>query len=193
MLKGAWQAANPTLADQVKGIGLGWLWSAYNLIMIGIALLILLDVPRPHPYEWFDLRRVVRLKLADQIFWGVTTRVSEIGAEVALTQAGFPLLGTDQRLTVQIDIMEDGLVADGDVIWTGLRNEYPTVQVRFAPLTIDQQRQLTEMLFCRPGQWKRQYSPSELASLLLLFKILLRPRVLFDRNLDVSTIAVAKT
>jgi cellulose synthase (UDP-forming) len=75
---------------QIKGIGLGWLWSSYNLLMIGIALLILLDVPKPDLYEWFNLRRLVRLDVAERTLWGVTTRISEVGAEVALTQAGLP-------------------------------------------------------------------------------------------------------
>ncbi|NJL48016.1 MAG: glycosyltransferase, partial [Leptolyngbyaceae cyanobacterium SM2_5_2] len=44
-----------------KGLALGWIWSAYNLAMLGIALLILLDVPRPDPQVWFDLRRVIKL------------------------------------------------------------------------------------------------------------------------------------
>lgn len=190
MLKGEWQTANPDLADQVEGIGLGWLWSTYNLIMIGIALLILLDVPRPTLYEWFDLRRIVRLTSGDQVFWGVTTRMSEVGAEVALTQAGFPELHANDR--VAIEIMEDKLALSGEAIHTGFNNEFPTVRVTFEQLQLDQQRCLTEMLFCRPGQWKRHHSPGEFESLLILFRILLRPRILFDRATDVSTVAISK-
>ena len=69
-----------------KGMSLGWIWSAYNLLMIGIALLILVDIPKPDIYEWFNLRRVVQLNIGGQSFWGVTTVISESGAEVALTQ-----------------------------------------------------------------------------------------------------------
>ena len=73
-------------ADLLKGISLGWIWSAYNLLMLGIALLILVDIPKPDIYEWFNLRRVVQLNIGGQSFWGTTTVISESGAEVALTQ-----------------------------------------------------------------------------------------------------------
>ncbi|MEG4503084.1 glycosyltransferase [Microcoleus sp. F6_B4] len=69
-----------------KGISLGWIWSAYNLLMLGIALLILVDIPKPEIYEWFNLRRVVQLNIGGKSFWGTTTVISESGAEVALTQ-----------------------------------------------------------------------------------------------------------
>ncbi|NER79159.1 MAG: glycosyltransferase, partial [Leptolyngbya sp. SIO1D8] len=54
--------ANPL--DHLRGIGIGWIWSTYNLLMLGIALLILLDAPRPSPYEWFNVQRIARLKLS---------------------------------------------------------------------------------------------------------------------------------
>lgn len=73
-------------ADLLKGVSLGWIWSAYNLLMLGIALLILVDIPKPDIYEWFNLRRVVQLNVGGESFWGITTVISESGAEVALTQ-----------------------------------------------------------------------------------------------------------
>jgi len=92
MIQGGWTEGYDTSS---KGLGLGWIWSIYNLVMIGTALLILLDVPRPSPYEWFDLRRTVRIDLGNATFWGVTTMISEIGIEIALTQPGFPELTTE--------------------------------------------------------------------------------------------------
>jgi cellulose synthase (UDP-forming) len=35
-----------------QGIGIGWIWSVYNLLVISIALLILVDAPRSSVYEW---------------------------------------------------------------------------------------------------------------------------------------------
>ena len=193
MIKGAWQTTvTPEVAQQVKGVGLGWIWSLYNLMLLGIALLILLDAPRPHTHEWFDLRRTVRLSIHDQTFWGITTMVSEVGAEVALTQAGFPDISADDSRNVSLTILEEELSLQGQVIRTGIQDEYPTVRVLFEPMALIQQRRLVEMLFCRPGQWKRHESPGEFRSLFLLFRILLKPRILFDRNADVSAVAVAK-
>ncbi|MFM9264742.1 glycosyltransferase family 2 protein [Tychonema sp. BBK16] len=75
-----------TSADALKGTSFGWIWSAYNLLMLGIALLILVDIPKPDIYEWFNLRRVVQLNINGESFWGITTMISESGAEVTLTQ-----------------------------------------------------------------------------------------------------------
>lgn len=192
MMKGAWQGAGMyESAELYKGINLGWIWSTYNLLMIGIALLILLDVPKSDTYEWFDLRRVVQLRVAGQKFWGITTMISEVGAEVALTQTGFPV-ETNKKLPVTLEIMEAELKVSGYAMHTGFKDEFPTVRVEFCPLNLEQHRQLVEMLFCRPGQWKRRDTPGEFSSLLLLFRILLRPRVLFERGREVSAIAVSK-
>lgn len=73
-------------SDALKGMSFGWIWSIYNLLMLGIALLILVDIPKPDIYEWFNLRRVVKLNIGGTTFWGITTVISESGAEVALTQ-----------------------------------------------------------------------------------------------------------
>lgn len=193
MMKGAWaKTVTAELAVQIKGIGLGWLWSSYNLLMIGIALLILLDVPKPDLYEWFNLRRLVRLDVAKRTLWGVTTRISEVGAEVALTQAGLPSIASDETLPVTLEILEEGISLQGQITTTGVSGEFPTVQVIFEQVTLSQERRLVEMLFCRPGQWKHQETPGELQSLWLLLRILFRPQVLFGRNQKASAIAVSQ-
>lgn len=247
------------VTPELKGLGLGWLWSSYNLIMIGIALLILLDVPRPDANDWFDLRRTVRVcfapaiesvplskrhsvtagkaevnapamigqssaeaswqqreqkpvstlfapstqslqlippesdsRLFSRTLWGVTTMMSEGGAEVAFTQAGFPQLLPGEALPVSLEFMEVDLKLQGVAVRSGIRDEFPTVRILFEHVNLPQHRCLVEMLYCRPGQWKRRQTPGEFQSLLLLFRILLKPRVLFDRGIDVRAIEVAK-
>lgn len=194
MMKGTWSytVTAEIAQQQIKGIGLGLIWSSYNLLMIGIALLILLDAPKPNLYEWFNLRRLVRLNIAEQTFWGVTTNISEVGADLALTQAGLPPILSGETLPVKLEILEESIILNGQLISTGISGEFPTVRIMFEPLTLVQQRYLVEMLFCRPGQWKRHQTPGELRSLWLLLKILLKPRVLFDRNQKISAIAVSQ-
>jgi cellulose synthase (UDP-forming) len=175
-----------------KGLALGWMWSAYNLAMIAIALLILLDVPRPDPNAWFDLRRVICLTpdAPSQPWWGITTLISEGGADVALTQLPHPTVlavGTPLHLT----IAEENLTLTGQVVRLGRQGEFPTVRVQFDPPPLAQQRRLVEMLFCRPGQWKHWDSPGELQSLGLLLKILLRPQWL-ARHPDVKALSVVQ-
>lgn len=178
----------------VKGLNLGWIWSAYNLMMISIALLILLDAPKPDRHEWFDLRRTVRLSLngTAQPFWGVTTLLSEAGAEVALTQTSFPVLAAGESLPIELELLEENLTLRGLATGTATQGEFPTARIQFKPVSLEQQRRLIEILFCRPGQWKRPTAPGEWRSLLLLFQILLRPKALCDRTVKVRAIAVAK-
>ncbi|MGB3651544.1 MAG: glycosyltransferase family 2 protein, partial [Rivularia sp. (in: cyanobacteria)] len=184
------QASNPQVVEHFQGLDLGWIWSLYNLILIGISLLILLDAPKADVYEWFDLRRVVRLNIDGKTVWGVTTMISEIGAEIALTQQIPPELTPNRSL--KLEIAEENLQLNAEIISTGIKDEFPTIRVRFPLVTLPQHRRLVEILFCRPGQWKHKCTPGELQSFILLFKILLKPRILFDRKIDVSAIAVSK-
>ncbi len=218
MMQGGWDTTVPAAAKPMLGLDLGWLWSLYNLVMIGIALLILLDVPKPDRHEWFDLRRTVWLRvnesntlaantlaantLASHIvpetahqrhqFWGITTMVSEGGAEVQLTQAGFPEWVKGQEVSVTLEILEEALPLTGVVTSLSQKGGFPSVRVRFQEMDLAQQRRLVNMLFCRPGQWQRYDTPGELRSLWLLCRILLKPRFLFNRDADVLAIGVAK-
>ena len=192
LIMGTWQPSMPIeTAEQLKGTGLGWIWSAYNLLMLSIALLILVDVPRTSPYEWYGLRRTVRVQVGEQTLWGFTRAISEVGVEIALTRTD--LLDTNQLnlLPVQVELMEEALSLPGQITRLDLSDEFPIVQVMFEALDLDRQRGLVELLYCRPGQWKSRCSPGEFASLGLLFKILLKPRFLFGRQEEIRAINVA--
>lgn len=171
-------------AELFEGIGLSWMWSAYNLLLLGISLLILVDIPKPDLYEWFELRRFVRLETTQKIFWGVTAMVSEVGVIITLIEiADFSLDPANipaEQLRVKLELMEEKLQLSGVIVDATPKGS--TVEIEFDPLNLDQQRSLIELLYCRPGQWRRRETPGELRSLLLLFKILLKPRIIFDRN-----------
>ena len=185
------------ILERFKGLSLGLFWSVYNLLMLSISLLILIDAPRPSQAEWFQLRRTVRLQIGQRQFWGVTTVISAVGAEIVLTQNNLP--DRLDALPVEIEFMEETLSIQAHIVVSQPRDpqdqprEVPTVQVVFEALDLDQQRHLTELLFCRPGQWRSRCAPGELRSLWLLFKILLKPRVIFDRQTRIHAIAVAQS
>lgn len=184
--------------EAVPGVRLGLIWSVYNLIILAVTLLILIDVPKPDGYEWFELRRVVKLKIDGQEtpIWGVTHSISEVGMEVAFTQNLGGLMGSDrpekQRAksmpyptsptAVNLTIVDEKLSLKGAIVHSDCSGEFPTLRLVFEGVTVPQHRKLVEMLFCRPGQWKHLESPGELRSLWLLFKVLLKPRFLCDRN-----------
>ena len=190
--------STPEAIAQIEGISLGWIWSAYNLVSIGVALLVLLDVPKPDSHEWFKLRRSIKLEIKTtdnkrQTYWGVTTRISEVGADISLTQPEINILVTNQLTTVNIVILEENIHLVGKITATEVDDDFYTVHVQFHPLNLEQERKLIALLFCRPGQWKRKNSPGELYSIWLLFKILARPKILFDRNPKINAINVAQT
>ena len=189
-----WQSTStPEVVQHFKGLDLGWIWSGYNLVLLSISLLILWDAPKADIYEWFDLRRVARLNLKEQNqdIWGVTTMISEVGAEIALTQR--PPVDLAQMQSINLEIAEENLQLDAQIVQIGSKNEFPTIRVKFPLVSIEQHRRLVKMLFCRPGQWKSRCTPNEWQSLLILFKILIKPRILFERKLDVSATVVSKT
>jgi cellulose synthase (UDP-forming) len=177
LIMGTWEPSMPVeVAEQLKGIGIGWFWSAYNLLMLSIALLILVDVPRLSPYEWYELRRTVRLQVGDQTLWGITTALSEIGVEVELSQLN--CLEKNEMTSVHVKLMEEALSLAGHITNIDQNAKFPVVRVLFEAMSLNQQKGLIKLLYCRPGQWQSRCSPGEFASLKLLFKILIRPRFL---------------
>ena len=152
---------------------------------------MLLDVPRPNPYDWFDLRRVVRLQIDDRIWWGTTAAISEIGAQITLTQRGLPRLAPGETRPVQLSISEDLISLHGVLTSVCNDGEFPCVNVQFQSVTLPETRKLVELLYCRPGQWKRWNTPGELQSLWILIKTLFRPRVLTG-DIRVKAMTVAK-
>jgi cellulose synthase (UDP-forming) len=176
------------VAERLKGLNLGLLWSVYNLLMLSVSLLILIDVPRLSTYEWFKLRRTVRLQMGEQVLWGATTALSEIGAKVALTQPDFLEISP-----IQLQLMEDDLVIPAKVVGWSRQGEFQVVEFAFESLTVNQHRPLVKLLFCRPGQWKSRCAPGELRSLWLLLRILLQPRIVFDRKPEVGAIEVTQS
>lgn len=173
------------------GLTLGWIWSAYNLVILGVTLLMLLDIPQPEIYQWFRLRRIARLEIGDRTFWGFTSRISEVGLEVLVTQTVD--LGADpSEQPVKLELVEEKLPLQGKIIKQDTSEDFPRLKIQFEDLKLAQQRRLVQLLFCRPGQWLSRRSPGELQSLLLLFRILLMPYALFGRQREDRGVAVAQ-
>ncbi|MGB3201903.1 MAG: glycosyltransferase [Nodosilinea sp.] len=199
-------------ALQARGLALGWVWSAYNLTMIAVALLILLDVPRPNSHLWFDMRRVVKLSprtfrpepgdrpaepgfnhgptvpasASAKTWWGITTLMSEVGLDIALTQRASPEHPLSVGMTVDLEIAEEAIALEGIITAISCKNndkdDFPQLRVQFGPLAPASYRALVTALFCRPGQWKRWNSPGELRSIWLLVRVLVWPRRFSHRS-----------
>jgi len=191
-----WQTQEWNFYDpNAKGFFLGWAWNIFNLFIISVALVALFDAPKSDPNEWFKLRRTAELTLepADShppmTLWGYTTMMSEGGVKIALTPTNpFSLIQATTSVTVHLP--EEGIMLAGSIAsWDG---DHRTLRVNFKPLSLEQQRQVVELLFCRPGQWQRHNAPGEWRSLWLMLQSLLRPPVLFKRKAEIQALTVCQ-
>ncbi|WP_413162818.1 glycosyltransferase [Capilliphycus salinus ALCB114379] len=174
----------PELAELTEGFNLGLIWSLYNLLSIGVAILALIDAPKSEHDDGFELQKIVRLKLGNQTLWGITTKISEVGAKIQLTQKfnsqtqGENRLISHEPLPVELDMVDEELTLTGEITNYTLVDSFPTLEVKFQPVTLSQHRKLVTMLFCCPGQWKERETPGEIYSLFLIFKTFINPPIL---------------
>jgi cellulose synthase (UDP-forming) len=142
-------------------------WDIYNIIIISVALLGLLDIPKLDIYEWLPMQQRVKIINGDRVILGTITQLSEVGAEIQLKQP----INLEGAITLKIP--KEQLMLSGKLTYINIKNS--KIRVKFESLTSEQSRRLVEFLFCRPGQWKHRNTPGELRSLWLLFVVLFRP------------------
>jgi cellulose synthase (UDP-forming) len=144
-------------------------WNGYNIITLSSALLVLLDIPNPSIYQWFDNRQKIQIISEDNIYLGVTNQLSEEGAEIVISKKAS--LSKQIKLTT----IAEEITLTGEVLQTQIDNQSTLVKVKFNNLTLPQHRSLVHLLYCRPGQWKIKKTPGEFQSLGIILQILLRP------------------
>jgi cellulose synthase (UDP-forming) len=156
------------------GLSLGLVWGAYNLVTIAVAMMTLLDLPKLSLYEWYERKQEVNLYGDRQIYEGKTQKISEEGVEIILDPA------VHLPTNVMVELIPEVLVISGKVTRSCTVDGALSAIVKFQNLTIEQHRELVELLYCRPGQWETRKIPNELQSGLILFKLLLRPLVFLN-------------
>jgi cellulose synthase (UDP-forming) len=173
-----------------SGINLGIIWGVYNLIIITLSILMTIDAPKADNYDWFELRRVVKLEIQNQTVWGITTNLSEAGAEINI-MTEYPLLFKPHE-KLKLNCIEENLSLQAYIKTSEYQGKKLTIQVAFEAVSLSEYRQLVELLFCRPGQWKNHQSPGELRSLFLVLKTLFKPRFLFDKKPKIQGMKVGQ-
>ena len=151
------------------GFNLGLYWSAYNLLTISVAMMALLDLPKPSFYEWYDYKKEIGIYSDRSCYGGITRKISEEGIEIELSRSA--TLATD----VMVELIPEVLFISGKITRSHIEDNSIRAVVKFNSLSIEQHRELVEMLYCRPGIWQRRNTPNEIQSVLILFKLLLRP------------------
>ena len=158
------------------GFNIGLCWGAYNLLTIAVAMMTLLDLPKLSFFEWYSHKKEINLYGDRRVYQGQTQKISEEGVEVKLDpQVSLPT-------EVMVELIPEVLILSGKVTRSYRQEDELAAIVKFQNVSIEQQRELVEMLYCRPGQWERRDTPNELQSVLILFKLLLRPLILFNRQ-----------
>ncbi|MGK7913868.1 MAG: glycosyltransferase [Synechococcus sp.] len=153
----------------VEGMKVAWIWSAYNIFVLSIALVIMRDVPKPDLNEWFDRCTPVQLRVGSRTLEAMTRSVSEVGAEVELRGR------VDGIQSAVFRIPETSVLLDSSVLAIEHLEHSTVLHLRFDRPTHAQFRALVEFLFCRPGHFKGIQVPNELGSLLILMKIFVSP------------------
>ena len=153
------------------GFNLGLYWSSYNLLTISVAMMTLLDVPKPSFYEWFAVRKEINLYSDRYSYQATTQKISEEGVEIVLDCSAN--LSTD----VIVELLPEVLIVSGKITRSYVSDDSLRAVVKFQNLSIAQHRELVEMLYCSPGQWQIKNTPNEIQSALILFKLLLRPLI----------------
>ncbi len=162
---------NLTVAEAENNINLALLWSCYNLFMLTIVLIALVDVPKLDSSEWFSISSPVEVISNSRLLRGRGQKISQKGIAIKLQASSY----IDINKLVKLFINECGLTLEGKIVKVKKERENLILRIKFTNLTLRQERNLIKLLYCRPQQWKSPTTPGELHSLWLLFKVLMRP------------------
>ena len=157
-----------------SGFNLGLYWSVYNLLTVSVAMMTLLDLPKLSFFEWYDHQKEINIYGDRQVYQGKSRKISEEGVEIVLDSSA------NLATNVMVELIPEVLILAGKVTRTQIKDGNLRTIIKFQDITIEQHRELVEMLYCRPGQWERRNSPNEIQSLLILLKLLLRPLMLLN-------------
>ena len=157
-----------------NGFDINLYWSSYNLITIAVSMMVLLDLPKPSFYEWFEMRREINIYSDRSIHQGITQKISEEGVEIAIDPS--INLATD----IVVELIPEVLIVSGKITRSCLQGDTLRAIVKFSDLSLEQHRELVNILYCSPGRWQRKNTPSELQSAVILFKLLLRPLIFLN-------------
>ncbi len=157
------------LNPPASGFNLALYWSSYNLLTISVAMITLLDLPKPSFYEWFKTKKEVNIYSEDYSYQSVTQKISEEGVEIVLERSA------NLQTEVFVELLPEVLILPGKVTRSHIEDNALIATIKFESINIEQHRELVQMLYCNPGQWQIRNTPNELQSVLILFKLILRP------------------
>ena len=157
------------LSVRETGFNLGLYWSGYNLLTIVVAMIALLDLPTLSFFEWYEIKKEINVYSDRAAYPAVSSKISEEGVEMVLDST------VDLDNEIVVELIPEVLFLSGKITRTYVKDSSLNAVVKFDNVSIEQHRELVELLYCRPNRWQRRNTPNELQSALILFKLLLRP------------------
>lgn len=139
-------------------------WSVYNIIMLFVAILSLIDSPKDEQ-EKFELEKKVLLKISNMDILGTTQTISEYGTQIKIEQQA----KSDQILKgdfCQINFIDESMTIDA--IITDSSSHTHKLELLFNSIGLQEKRYLINLLFCQPNQWKKIDSPNEFHTFCIL-------------------------
>jgi cellulose synthase (UDP-forming) len=156
-----WNLSHPRLeSNQVNFV---LIWGSYNLLIILLALLALLETPRLGESRLLAIETPIELTLSSaRSIPGKSVRLSETIAEIAVNEP-LPL-----EEMVIVELVGENIQIAGQIIRSERHRKVWKAIVRLDTLERTRQEQLIEFLFCRPDRWPERETPGEWQSLWLL-------------------------
>lgn len=137
-------------------------WSVYNTILIILAIIALLEIPKPDSYQWLEVKKKVKVTGGENNYKGEIIKMSEIGAEIAFSS----LITIPQQGKLIME--EEGLILEYETQVEVKKKSI--IKVTFINLSLSQYREIIKVLFCQPNTWKQKVNSSEIYTILLLIK-----------------------
>ncbi|MDJ0731195.1 MAG: glycosyltransferase [Crocosphaera sp.] len=153
----------------IMGINFTIYWSAYNLLVVAVALLAFLDKPKPSVYDSFPIRKKIQLIEPNRVIFGESLEISEEGATI--------LVYSQNYLASQFILKLDDLKVNSHLIGENRNNHQYQIKIKFNQLTLQQHTKLIHLLYSHPQRWKSKElktSPGEFLSLTLAVTVLFK-------------------
>jgi cellulose synthase (UDP-forming) len=174
------------VAVHYLGEGLGWwgaaadeqvfgfFWLAYNTVLMFVSFLSSIDQPVRRQEDRFPIQTscIIRSNTHQQA--GFTTDLSENGASIALAQQLAPDLTPGGE--TWLDLPEHNLSFPVRV----LRSDH-RINLRFLEISLEQQRQLVQILYCQLDWWKWRKKPGALDMALSILSAAVKMKPIWQR------------
>jgi cellulose synthase (UDP-forming) len=139
-------------------------WNIYNLIILALSLIVMIDIPKLDSYQWLTMGKKVRIITPYENYEVYTNKLCEIGAEISINS--FVKIPSEGK----IEFISEGLLLKFKTIDNQGKNS--NIKIIFDQVSLSEYRQLIKMIFCLPNRWHYQQTPRELMSFLLLIRAL---------------------